>query len=79
MFQASVSNACDNPSRFCEFLLLHIKYVFSVIITQREQSQWLGELKESLKKRKISLDIQYSTSLHDREVRYVSGLGVILL
>lgn len=36
----------------------------------RQQSSALAELKESLGAQGVTLDLQYSSTIHDREIRY---------
>lgn len=40
----------------------------------KQQDEMLEELKKSLQKRKIHLKVEYSTTLHDREIRFQNNV-----
>lgn len=41
-----------------------------------QQSSALAELKESLSEQGVTLDLQYSSTIHDREIRYSKHLSL---
>lgn len=65
---------CQNFVRFCEVLVKNCKNLQLVsLLTTKEtdninQTQWLNELHHNLKKRNVTLVIEYSSTLHDRQV-----------
>ncbi|XP_041807105.1 MIT domain-containing protein 1 [Chelmon rostratus] len=69
-----------NFLRFCEMLLkasCKVKKIH-LLTTQEEtdssqQSNALAELKESLAAQGVTLDLQYSSTIHDREIRFDNG------
>lgn len=69
-----------NFLRFCEMLLkapCKVKKIH-LLTSQDEadngqQSSALAELKESLRAQGVTLDVQYSSSIHDREIRFDNG------
>ncbi|XP_022062731.1 MIT domain-containing protein 1 [Acanthochromis polyacanthus] len=69
-----------NFLRFCEMLLKASCKVKKIhLLTSQDetdgsqQSSALAELKESLSAQGVALDLQYSSSIHDREVRFDNG------
>ncbi|XP_044073958.1 MIT domain-containing protein 1 isoform X1 [Siniperca chuatsi] len=69
-----------NFLRFCEMLLKASCKVKNIhlLTTQdeadsRQQSNALAELKESLSAQGVTLDLQYSSTIHDREIRFDNG------
>lgn len=69
-----------NFLRFCEMLIkapCKVKKIH-LLTSQDEadsgqQSSALAELKESLSAEGVSLDLQYSSAIHDREIRFDNG------
>lgn len=65
---------CQNFVRFCEVLVKRCKNLktISLLTTKdgnnNDQMKWFGELESNLQRRGIILVIQYSPTLHDREV-----------
>ncbi|GJQ73929.1 hypothetical protein Trydic_g18863 [Trypoxylus dichotomus] len=70
---------CQNFVRFCEVLAKNCKNLKAIsLLTTKEDSnsdqiKWLGELQYDLQKRDITLVIEYSPTLHDREVVLSTG------
>ncbi|XP_078602183.1 MIT domain-containing protein 1-like isoform X2 [Branchiostoma floridae x Branchiostoma japonicum] len=70
-----------NFLRFCELLVKSAGQVRRIHLTTgeeegprlEEQQGRLRELRDSLNKYSISLDVQYSATLHDREIRFSNG------
>ncbi|XP_040057612.2 MIT domain-containing protein 1 [Gasterosteus aculeatus] len=69
-----------NFLRFCELLLTPSCKVKKIhLLTSQDeanssqQSSALGELKESLSAQGVTLDLQYSSTIHDREIRFDNG------
>ncbi|XP_070832206.1 MIT domain-containing protein 1 isoform X1 [Chaetodon trifascialis] len=69
-----------NFLRFCEMLLKASCKVKTIhlLTTQDEadsgqQSSALAELKDSLSTQGVALDLQYSSTIHDREIRFDNG------
>ncbi|XP_068185673.1 MIT domain-containing protein 1 isoform X2 [Antennarius striatus] len=69
-----------NFLRFCEMLVKASCKVKTIhLLTTREetdsgqQSSALSELKESLSVQGLTLDLQYSSTIHDREIRFNNG------
>nr|XP_061799935.1 MIT domain-containing protein 1-like [Nerophis lumbriciformis] len=69
-----------NFLRFCEMLLKAPCKVKTIhLLTSSEESDGgqqksaLAELKQSLSAQGINLDIQYSSTIHDREIRFDNG------
>ncbi|XP_068428816.1 MIT domain-containing protein 1 isoform X2 [Clinocottus analis] len=69
-----------NFLRFCEMLLKASCKVKKIhLLTSqdeadnRQQSTALAELKESLSALGLTLDLQYSSTIHDREIRFDNG------
>lgn len=69
-----------NFLRFCEMLLKASCKVKTIhLLTSQEeadssqQSGALAELKESLSSQGVTLDLQYSSTIHDREIRFDNG------
>ena len=69
-----------NLLRLCELLVGRCRNLKTIqLLTGREtsgdnnhrQDEMLGELKKSLAKNNVSLIIEFSTSLHDREIRSI--------
>lgn len=53
---------------------LSINLLFNSVVFQESSSQQvsaLSEIKQSLHSQNICLDIQYSSTIHDREIRYI--------
>ncbi len=53
-----------------------IKVELNVVVFQdksAQQTSALAEIKQSLQSQNICLDIQYSSTIHDREIRYSSN------
>ena len=71
-----------NFLRFCETVVKLVKSIKKIILlttkdedpnSYHQQDDRLNEIKESLAKRKIELQVKYSQNLHDREIRLSSG------
>ncbi|XP_012692664.1 MIT domain-containing protein 1 [Clupea harengus] len=70
-----------NFLRFCEMLLktqgkvkkIHLLTSQDDGDSSAQQVNALSELKESLQRRRVDLDIQYSSTIHDREIRFDNG------
>uniref|UniRef100_UPI0037E94C68 MIT domain-containing protein 1 n=1 Tax=Semicossyphus pulcher TaxID=241346 RepID=UPI0037E94C68 len=69
-----------NFLRFCEMLLKASCKVKKIhLLTSQDegdssqQSSALAELRESLGSQGVTLDLQYSSSIHDREIRFDNG------
>ncbi|XP_059198857.1 MIT domain-containing protein 1 [Centropristis striata] len=69
-----------NFLRFCEMLLKASCKVKKIhLLTSQDeadssqQSSALAELKESLSGQGVTLDLQYSSTIHDREIRFDNG------
>lgn len=69
-----------NFLRFCEMLLKASCKVKKIhLLTSQDetdsgqQTSALAELKESLGAQGVTLDLQYSTTIHDREIRFDNG------
>ncbi|KAM8856627.1 MIT domain-containing protein 1 isoform 2-T2 [Spinachia spinachia] len=69
-----------NFLRFCEMLLTPSCKVKRIhLLTSQDeasgsqQSGALAELKESLGAQKVTLDVRYSSTIHDREIRFDNG------
>ncbi|XP_049585004.1 MIT domain-containing protein 1 [Syngnathus scovelli] len=68
-----------NFLRFCEMLLKASCKVKTIhLLTSPEedggqQASCMAELKQSLGAHGVTLDLQYSTSIHDREIRFDNG------
>ncbi|XP_068602899.1 MIT domain-containing protein 1 [Brachionichthys hirsutus] len=69
-----------NFLRFCEMLVKASCKVKAIhLLTTREetdggqQSGALAEMKESLSAQGLTLDLQYSSTIHDREIRFNNG------
>lgn len=55
---------------------LHADYIFLAFFRVQQadntqQSGALSELRDSLKGQGVTLDVQYSSTIHDREIRFV--------
>eukprot|EP00050_Salpingoeca_kvevrii_P008664 m.304371 g.304371 ORF g.304371 m.304371 type:complete len:245 (-) comp16822_c0_seq1:922-1656(-) len=69
-----------NLTRFCE-MCAHNNVEALELVTgqpddasqQREQREWLEELKESLKSAKISFSYSFDATLHDRQIAFDNG------
>ncbi|KAG7248650.1 hypothetical protein CRUP_016094 [Coryphaenoides rupestris] len=68
-----------NFLRFCEMLLKAPSQVKTIhLLTSQEEGDGgqqmaaLAEVKQSLQARGVSLDLQYSSTIHDREIRWPS-------
>lgn len=63
---------CQNLVRFCELLVKKCKKIQTIkLLTVKhnvEQAKWLNDIFSNLKEHKISLNITYSTTLHDRQI-----------
>lgn len=63
-----------NLLRLCELLVLSCKNLKQVyVLTGKEpgrQQEMLDELKQSLAKHNVVLEVEYSSTLHDREIRW---------
>ncbi|KRT81994.1 hypothetical protein AMK59_6109, partial [Oryctes borbonicus] len=70
---------CQNFVRFCEMLIKNCKNLRVVSLlttrddTNSDQIKWLGELQCDLQKRNVTLIVEYSPTLHDREVTLSTG------
>lgn len=69
-----------NFLRFCEMLLkapCKVKMIHLLTTLDEadggQQSSALSELKQSLSAEGVTLDLQYSSSIHDREIRFDNG------
>ncbi|KAM9850834.1 MIT domain-containing protein 1 [Aulostomus maculatus] len=69
-----------NFLRFCEMLLKATCKVKTIhLLTSQDeadsqqQSSALAELKDSLSSQGVTLDLQYSSTIHDREIRFDNG------
>ncbi|XP_029386663.1 MIT domain-containing protein 1 isoform X2 [Echeneis naucrates] len=69
-----------NFVRFCEMLLkapCKVKMIHLLTsqdeVDSSQQSSALAELKESLSDQGVTLDLQYSSTIHDREIRFDNG------
>ncbi|XP_067371783.1 MIT domain-containing protein 1 [Channa argus] len=68
-----------NFLRFCEMLLkASCKVKLIHLLTSQDadgsqQSSALAEMKESLSAQGVTLDLQYSSTIHDREIRFDNG------
>ncbi|KAL2081381.1 hypothetical protein ACEWY4_023234 [Coilia grayii] len=70
-----------NFLRFCEMLLrapckvkkIHLLTSQDDGDSSAQQVSALSEIKESLQSRSVGLDIQYSSTIHDREIRFDNG------
>ncbi|XP_037542479.1 MIT domain-containing protein 1 [Nematolebias whitei] len=69
-----------NFLRFCEMLLKSCCKVKQIhLLTSQDeadssqQSSALSELRDSLSARGVTLDLQYSSTIHDREIRFDNG------
>lgn len=65
-----------NLLRLCELLVMNCRNLKCIqLLTGKEpgnsskQEEMLGELKQSLSKNGVLLSVDYSTTLHDREIR----------
>ena len=63
---------CELACRRCENLR-HVRLVTSRDSNERDQQDKLEEIKTSLSSRKIEFAYEFSTTLHDREVRLDTG------
>nr|XP_022908029.1 MIT domain-containing protein 1-like [Onthophagus taurus]XP_022908030.1 MIT domain-containing protein 1-like [Onthophagus taurus]XP_022908031.1 MIT domain-containing protein 1-like [Onthophagus taurus] len=69
---------CQNFLRFCELLVRKCKNLFSLtLITTKDnksdQENWLISIQNDLLKYKVNLKVEYSTTLHDRQIMLSSG------
>lgn len=70
-----------NFLRFCEMLIkkpckvktIHLLTSLDEGYGNVQQSSGLEEIKESLRKHGVLLEIEYSSSIHDREIRFNNG------
>ncbi|XP_055098343.1 MIT domain-containing protein 1 isoform X1 [Symphalangus syndactylus] len=70
-----------NFLRFCEMLIkrpckvktIHLLTSLDEGIEQAQQSRGLQEIEESLRSHGVLLEVQYSSSIHDREIRFNNG------
>ncbi|KAJ0070134.1 hypothetical protein NL108_002444, partial [Boleophthalmus pectinirostris] len=71
-----------NFLRFCEMLLKGLGKVKQIHLltsqdevghTDKLQTSALIEIKESLKTQGVTLDVEYSSTIHDREIRFDNG------
>eukprot|EP00074_Homo_sapiens_P062752 XP_011508885.1 MIT domain-containing protein 1 isoform X5 [Homo sapiens] len=70
-----------NFLRFCEMLIkrpckvktIHLLTSLDEGIEQVQQSRGLQEIEESLRSHGVLLEVQYSSSIHDREIRFNNG------
>ncbi|XP_036397006.1 MIT domain-containing protein 1 [Megalops cyprinoides] len=70
-----------NFLRFCEMLLkapckvkkIHLLTSQDDGENSSQQSSALAEIKQSLQSQQVTLDIQYSSTIHDREIRFNNG------
>ncbi|KAM4608638.1 MIT domain-containing protein 1 [Polymixia lowei] len=69
-----------NFLRFCEMLLkasCRVKRIHLLTsqdeMDSTQQTSALAELKQSLQAQGVSLDLQYSSTIHDREIRFDNG------
>ncbi|XP_062390694.1 MIT domain-containing protein 1 [Sardina pilchardus] len=70
-----------NFLRFCEMLLkapckvkkIHLLTSQDDGDSSAQQVNALSEIKESLQSQRVALDIQYSSTIHDREIRFDNG------
>ncbi|KAG7467501.1 hypothetical protein MATL_G00154210 [Megalops atlanticus] len=70
-----------NFLRFCEMLLkapckvkkIHLLTSQDDGENSSQQSSALAEIKQSLQSQQVALDIQYSSTIHDREIRFNNG------
>ncbi|CAK6959208.1 MIT domain-containing protein 1 isoform X2 [Scomber scombrus] len=75
-----------NFLRFCEMLLkVSCKVKRIHLLTSQDeadssqQSSALAEIKESLRAHGVTLDLQYSSTIHDREIRADSPLDIVTM
>ncbi|XP_072470752.1 MIT domain-containing protein 1 isoform X4 [Notamacropus eugenii] len=76
-----------NFLRFCEMLVKPTSKVKTIhLLTsmdsgdgKTQQTSGLEEIRESLSKHGIDLEIEFSSSIHDREIRGVLHLGIVIL
>uniref|UniRef100_A0A4W2EM82 MIT domain-containing protein 1 n=1 Tax=Bos indicus x Bos taurus TaxID=30522 RepID=A0A4W2EM82_BOBOX len=71
-----------NFLRFCEMLVKRPCKVKTIHLltsldegTGKDQHSGLEEIKQSLRNHGVSLELEYSSSIHDREIRVVFSLG----
>ncbi|XP_023474350.1 MIT domain-containing protein 1 isoform X2 [Equus przewalskii] len=70
-----------NFLRFCEMLIkkpckvktIHLLTSLDEGSRREQQSSGLREIKESLRKHGVLLELEYSSSIHDREIRFNNG------
>ncbi|XP_017195153.1 MIT domain-containing protein 1 isoform X2 [Oryctolagus cuniculus] len=70
-----------NFLRFCEMLIkrpckvktIHLLTSLDEGIGNMQQSSGLKEIKESLRNHGVLLEVEYSSSIHDREIRFNNG------
>ncbi|XP_037860129.1 MIT domain-containing protein 1 isoform X3 [Chlorocebus sabaeus] len=70
-----------NFLRFCELLIkrpckvktIHLLTSLDEGTEQVQQSRGLQEIEESLRSHGVLLEVQYSSSIHDREIRFNNG------
>ncbi|XP_064399653.1 MIT domain-containing protein 1-like [Halichondria panicea] len=70
-----------NFVRFCELLVKKCKKLSKISLTttsgespsESSQASSLTELQESLRERGVKLEVAYSPTLHDREIRFSNG------
>ncbi|KAM9038820.1 MIT domain-containing protein 1 isoform X3 [Sarcophilus harrisii] len=76
-----------NFLRFCEMLVkqpckvktIHLLTSLDKGIGNSQQTSGLEEIRESLGKHGVELEIQFSSSIHDREIRHSPRLNLVLL
>ncbi|XP_069679206.1 MIT domain-containing protein 1-like [Periplaneta americana] len=70
---------CQNFLRFCELAvksccnLKTIQLTTSTDGSVRDQTQWLEMLRQNLQRYRINLIIEFSSTLHDRQIKLSSG------
>uniref|UniRef100_A0A8C1JQP1 MIT, microtubule interacting and transport, domain containing 1 n=1 Tax=Cyprinus carpio TaxID=7962 RepID=A0A8C1JQP1_CYPCA len=69
-----------NFLRFCEMLLkcqCKVKTIHLLTsqdeVSSAQQTSALAEIKQSLQSQNVCLDVQYSSTIHDREIRFNNG------
>uniref|UniRef100_A0A3Q3XNM2 MIT domain-containing protein n=1 Tax=Mola mola TaxID=94237 RepID=A0A3Q3XNM2_MOLML len=63
-----------NFLRFCEMLLKASCKVKRIhLLTTQDEVSYFRELQESLSAQGVTLDVQYSSTIHDREIRFNNG------
>lgn len=68
-------NQCQNFLRFCELLVKKCEKLKKICLLTgsdsrnvNEQKSWLDTIKTSLSKHNISLEVEFSQTLHDRQI-----------